>query len=142
VDRAMTAQDAPGPVPEPVAPGIDEDSRFYWDGLDSEQLTVQECQHCGRRRFPPMPSCPYCAATGAVIREATAGTVYSWVTVRRAFQAAFAADVPYTIATVDLDGGGRLAARLEPGEAARPGLRVRPYFVRHPGWTEARFRPE
>ena len=99
------------PAPEPVPPVPDADSRFYWEGLASERLLVQACGRCGRRRFPPMPSCPYCAAVGAVIREAAAGTVYSWVTVRRAFQAAFEAEVPYTIATVDLDGGGRIEDR-------------------------------
>jgi uncharacterized OB-fold protein len=130
------------PAAEPAAPVTDADSRLYWESLAKEQLTLQECTSCGRRRFPPMPSCPYCGATGAEIREATAGTVYSWVTVRRAFQPAFAAEVPYTIATVDLDGGGRMVARLEPGEAAAPGARVRPHFVRHSGWTEVRFHPE
>lgn len=137
----MTAP-AAAPASEPVAPVPDVDSRFYWEGLAREQLPVQECASCGRRRFPPMPCCPYCAAAGAVIREAVAGTLYSWVTVRRAFQPAFAAEVPYTIATVDLDGGGRMAARLEPGEAASAGLRVRPHYVRHAGWTEVRFHPE
>lgn len=130
------------PACEPDPPAMDADSRFHWEGLDREQLTVQECTACGRRRFPPMPSCPYCAATGTVIAEATAGTVYSWVTVRRAFQPAFAGEVPYTIATVDLDGGGRIAGRLVPGDAASAGQRVRPHFVRHRGWTEARFHPE
>jgi uncharacterized protein len=133
---------AGGAAPEPDAPVADADSQFYWEGLAQELLSVQECTACGRRRFPPMPCCPYCAATGTVIREATAGTVYSWITVRRAFQPAFAAEVPYTIATVDLDGGGRIAGRLEPEDAATPGLRVRPHFVHHPGWTEARFHPE
>ncbi len=128
--------------PEPSPPVPDADSRFYWEGLAGERLLIQACARCGRRRFPPMPSCPYCAATGSVIGEAEAGTVYSWITVRRAFQAAFEAEVPYTIATVDLDSGGRVVGRLEPGDAASPGLRVRSRFVHHEGWTELRFHPE
>lgn len=133
---------APEAEPASLTPVADADSQFYWDALAGERLVVQECQSCGRRRFPPMPSCPYCAATEAVVREAVAGTIYSWVIIRRAFQPAFAGDVPYTIATVDLDGGGRLIGRLEPGDAASPGLRVRPHYVHHPDWTEARFHPE
>lgn len=133
----------PEPVaPEPVAPSPDVDSQFYWDGLARNELLVQECGACHKRRFPPMPSCPYCAAVDTVVREAVAGAVYSWVVVHRAFQPAFASEVPYSLATVDLDGGGRIVGRLEPGEAARPGLRVRPHFVGHQGWTEARFHPE
>jgi uncharacterized protein len=132
----------PGPAPEPIPPSPDVDSQFYWDDLAKGRLSVQECASCRRRRFPPMPSCPYCAAVDTVIGEATAGSVYSWVTVRRAFQPAFETDVPYTLATVDLDGGGRIVGRLEPGEAARAGLTVRPHFVPHQGWTEVRFHPE
>lgn len=127
--------------PEPLAPAVDVDSRFYWEGLAAEELLVQECGACTKRRFPPMPSCPYCGAVGAVVRQAVAGTVYSWVTVHRAFQPAFADQVPYTLVTVDLDGGGRVVGRLEPGEAVRSELRVRPHFVHHQGWTEARFGP-
>jgi uncharacterized protein len=138
----MTAGGTGGTAPGPVAPSPDVDSRFYWDDLGREQVSVQECGSCRRRRFPPMPSCPYCAAVGAVIRQATEGTVYSWVTVRRAFQPAFESDVPYTIVTVDLGGGGRIVGRLEPGEAAAAGLQVRPHFVHHQGWTEVRFHPE
>jgi uncharacterized OB-fold protein len=50
--------------------------------------------------------------------------------------------VPYTIVTVDLDGGGRMVGRLEPPEAVSAGLRVGPHFVPHQGWTEVRFHPE
>jgi uncharacterized OB-fold protein len=49
--------------------------------------------------------------------------------------------VPYTIATVDLDGGGRIFGRVEPAEAAAIGLAVGPVFVDHDGWTELRFAP-
>jgi len=128
---------------QPGAPTPDADTQFYWDGLAEHRLLLQECGACGRRRFPPMPCCPYCGAVEKAVREAASGgSVYSWVTVHRAFQPAFASEVPYTLATVDLDGGGRMVGRLEPGDAARAGLRVRPHFVDHVGWTEARFRPE
>jgi hypothetical protein len=139
---AASSDTASTDMAEPVAPVPDVDSQFYWDGLARGQLLVQECLSCGRRRFPPMPSCPYCGAAGAVTREASAGTVYSWITVHRAFQPAFAAEIPYTLATVDLDGGGRIVGRLEPGEAASAGRQVRPHFVPHRGWTEVRFHPE
>ncbi|MCU4185935.1 OB-fold domain-containing protein [Acidiferrimicrobium sp. IK] len=129
-------------TPAVVGPTPDIDSQFYWDGLARSQLLLQECSSCQKRRFPPMPSCPYCGSTDFEIREATKGTIYSWVTVHRAFQPAFAGEVPYTLVTVDLDGGGRIVGRLEPGAAAAAGLHVSPHFVPHEGWTEARFHPE
>lgn len=127
---------------EPLSPTPDADSRFYWEGLSQGKVLLQECTTCGKRRFPPMPCCPYCAATGFVLREASGGEVFSWVTIHRAFQPAFADEVPYTIATVDLDGGGRMIGRLEPDEGVAAGLRVRPQFVKHQDWTELRFQPE
>ena len=128
------------PNSSPAGPIPDVDTQFYWDGLSSERLLIQECTNCGQRRFPPMPVCPYCAVAAAVICEATAGVIYSWIIVHRAFQAAFASDVPYTIATIDLDGGGRIVSRLDSDQIPRPGLRVLPYFVHHDHWSEVRFR--
>jgi uncharacterized OB-fold protein len=89
-----------------------------------------------------MPSCPFCGATGGVLVAATgAGTVYSWVRVHRPLTPAFGGDVPYTVATVDLDGGGRVFARVVPPAGVGIGVRVSPVFVDHDGWTELRFRP-
>ena len=70
-----------------------------------------------------------------------AGEVYSWVRVERALTPAMADDAPYCVATVDLDGGGRLQARLEPPGAASIGLAVHPLYVDHGTWTELRFAP-
>jgi uncharacterized OB-fold protein len=90
-----------------------------------------------------MPTCPYCASIETEIcDDVVAGTVYSWIVVHRAFQPAFEEEVPYTLVTVDLDGGGRLVGRLEPGQVAGPGMRVCPYFVDHYDWSEVRFRQE
>ena len=63
--------------------------------------------------------------------------MYSFIEVRRAFDPAFADDIPYTIATVDLDRGGRLVARIDGGAAI--GDRLTPVFVDHDAWTELRF---
>lgn len=40
------------------------------------------------------------------------GTVYSWVTVHRALDPAFADDVPYTIVAIDLVEGPRMFGRF------------------------------
>jgi uncharacterized OB-fold protein len=88
-----------------------------------------------------MPSCPFCAAPGGadVVVPGT-GRVYSWVGVHRAMTPAFAGEVPYTVATVDLDGGGRVFARVGPVSEVAIGVSVLPEFVDHDGWTELRFR--
>lgn len=125
--------------PAPPTPSPDEQSGPYWEGLRDGRVLIQACTACGRRRFPPTPGCPYCADPALRWEEAAGtGTVYSFITVHRAFDAAFADDVPYDVATIDLDGGGRMVGRVT--GATEIGARVSPAFVDRGDWTELRFR--
>ena len=125
-----------------IAPQPDEESAAFWRGLEEGRIVLQTCTGCDRRRFPRMPTCPYCGSDAhADVEVAGTGVVYSWVRAERALSPATAAEVPYCIATVDLDGGGRIHGRLEPAAAARIGLDVRPVFATREGWTELRFAP-
>lgn len=126
----------------PLAPVPDADSAFYWNGLAEGKLLLQRCNHCDRCRFPPMPSCPYCGGRdSSQVTASGDGSIYSWIVVHRAFDPAFAREVPYTLASVDLDEGGRVVGRIE-GGAAQFGMRVRAKFFRHADWTELRFQPQ
>ena len=132
---SATAADLAEPRPSP-----DQESAHYWAELNEHHIVVQVCSACGRRRFPPTPACPYCAEPESRWeRIEGTGTVYSYIVVHRAFDPAFAGEVPYAIATIDFDGGGRIVART----TERPviGARMRPEFVPHHGWTELRFAP-
>jgi uncharacterized OB-fold protein len=123
-----------------VAPVADEESAFYWNGLREHRILVQRCEVCGRHRFPPMPACPHCGASGGEIVELDGrATVYSWIVVRRAFNPAFASDVPYTVATVELAPGCRTVARLEAVDSVTAGDALVPAFVDYGNWTELRF---
>jgi uncharacterized protein len=127
------------PVPAPVP---DADTAPFLDALRDHRIVLQRCVECGRVRFPPMPACPWCGATGAAPVTATGeGHVYSWVGVQRSLTPAFESEVPYTIATVDLVEGARVFGRLEGPEPRAPGGAVAATFVDHEGWTELRFRP-
>ncbi|SHK67864.1 hypothetical protein SAMN05443637_11041 [Pseudonocardia thermophila] len=131
----MTLDQAPAPpVPQP-----DPDSAPYWQALREHRVVVQRCAACGVHHFPPTPGCPHCGHPDVTWVEVPAtGTVYSYVTVHRAFDPAFADQVPYVIATVDLDCGARVIGRLT-GPAAID-ARVEGEFADHPEWTELRFR--
>jgi uncharacterized OB-fold protein len=130
--------EAPAPA-RPPAPVADDESRFYWDGLRAHRVLVERCAACSRHRFPPMPACPHCGTPGGEVVELDGrGAVYSWIVVHRAFNDAFAAEVPYTIAVVELAPGCRTVARAEGPVTA--GTAVEAFFVDHDGWTELRFR--
>jgi uncharacterized OB-fold protein len=136
----MTAVAEAKPIPAP--PAHDTDSDFFWRGLREHKLLLQQCTECSRHRFPPMPSCPYCAAGGSAVQQSMGnGSVYSWIVVHRAFDPAFAADVPYILASIDLDEGGRIVARLVGAGKAEFGMRVSAVYQDHPAWTELRFQP-
>jgi uncharacterized OB-fold protein len=127
------------PHPAPRLTDDPDDAAPYWSGLDAGEVRLQRCVHCGRHRFPPMPSCPYCATPGGdVVAVAGEGVVYALVRVRRAFSPAFADDVPYTVAVVDLPERVRLLGVIA-GDGARIGDRVHPRPVHREGWTELRF---
>lgn len=124
-------------------PTIDEESAPFWAGLGRGVVVVQFCLSCRRHRFPLLPGCPYCSSPESEVVEVDGrGSVYSWVRVVRAFSDEFVNDVPYVIATVELDVGCRIFGRLEPESAAVIGLRVVPRLVAHEEWTELRFAPD
>lgn len=125
----------------PSAPRDDIDSKFYWDGLRRRVLLVQSCVDCRRVRFPPMPCCPFCSSPKFEVTHASGrGKVYSWIVVRRAFDATFIDQVPYVLATVDLDEGARLVGRIEGHREVNFDASVSAIFFDHPDWTELRFQ--
>jgi uncharacterized protein len=103
----------------------------YWDAAREGRLVVQECQSCRQLRHPPLPRCPHCHAADPDWREASGdGTVYTYTVVRHPTHYAFAGQIPYVLALVELAEGPRLVTALagvEPGEV-RVGLPVRAVF--------------
>jgi uncharacterized OB-fold protein len=108
------------PVPEP-----DEDDAEWWSFLEQGRLMVAICDSCNARWSRPIPACPYCGSSKvSLVESAGKGTVYSWVTVRRALDPAFATSVPYTVLVVDLDEGARINGRLIDQDAVDEHTRV------------------
>jgi len=88
--------------PRPVA---DHDSQRFWDACRDGQLIAQRCEECGRWRWPPRGVCPGCGSWTFEWRELPgSGVVESFVVPHRAFNPAFAEDVPYVVVHVALDG--------------------------------------
>lgn len=130
-------------APSPPTPLQDHDSAFFWEGLRGGALKLQQCITCSKRRFPPMPSCPYCASRESeIVQTNELGAIYSWIVVHHAFHPAFKDDVPYVVATIDLEGGGRMAARVDAPDGLRFGQVVQAGYLDHGSWTELRFSTE
>lgn len=121
----MSAYAKPLPVP-------DADSAPYWDGCKAHQLLLQRCDHCSVFRFPASPTCPNCSSELATwVRSSGQGKVFSWIVVRHPVPAdVYGADVPYTIALIELEEGVRMASNVlgcEP-EAVYAGMPVSVHF--------------
>ena len=114
-----------------VIPAMTELTAPYWAAAREGRLVVQECQACRRLRHPPLPRCPHCHSAALGWRDVSGdGTVYSYTVVRHATHFAFAGEIPYILAIVELAEGPRLVTALtgiEPDQAC-VGMKVRAVF--------------
>jgi uncharacterized OB-fold protein len=94
----MAAYEKPLPVP-------DADTAAFWDACRKHELRAQKCLGCGAFRWPPQGMCPACRGWDFewTLLPGT-GRVHSFVAPHYVAVKAFAADVPYVIAQVELDG--------------------------------------
>ena len=96
------------PVPEPSR-----DSKPYWDALHEDRLVIQQCAACGKLRHYPRPVCDACSSMEVGWCQASGrGRVHSWTVAHHPFHPAFKAELPYVLATVDLEEGVRMVAQL------------------------------
>ena len=96
-----------------IHPEMDEDSAPYWHSLQEHKTKLQKCDECGKFRFPPSPSCYYCASMeGRWELISGRGTIYSWIVVHHPVDKGFAGEVPFVVALVDLDEGPRIVGRF------------------------------
>lgn len=101
---------APANIKRP-APGISDDTRFFWEGAKNGKLLIQRCKCCGALRHPPGPTCPQCHSFEWDTVEACGrGTVYSFVVMHYPEVPPF--DHPNPIALIALEEGTRMIAQL------------------------------
>ncbi|HSV83224.1 MAG TPA: OB-fold domain-containing protein [Ramlibacter sp.] len=78
---SQTEQARQPAAPPSVAAGFpsNRDFDFFYSGLDSGRLLVQQCRNCGALRNPPCPMCPDCRSTHwEPVDCAPEGTIYSY----------------------------------------------------------------
>jgi uncharacterized protein len=95
--------------------------------LKDGRLMGSRCTECGYQTFPPRADCPECMSDGFEFVEYTGkGTLFTHTRIDAA-PTGFDDMVPYTIAVVELEGGGRALGWLGetiPEEALAIGMEV------------------
>lgn len=95
-------------------PVIDPGTERFWAEARAHRLTIPRCEDCGKHHFYPRALCPHCHSDRLEWSQVSgAGTVYSFTVARKPAGPAFAPDVPYAIAIVELAEGPRMMARLK-----------------------------
>jgi uncharacterized OB-fold protein len=85
----------------------------YWDAARRGELTVQRCERCGRRPFPPRAHCPGCgASTLSSTPVSGRGTIHSYTIAYRAPHPIFALQLPLVVAIVELEEGLRIMTNI------------------------------
>ena len=108
-------------------PHIDADNREFWDSCKRHAMRLQQCAECGYWRYAPSPVCHCCSSFEHEWKPVSGrGTVYSFSVVHRAPSAAFADDIPYVYAVVELEEGPMMPTNLvgTPTESVRIGMPV------------------
>ncbi|MFM1859130.1 MAG: hypothetical protein RL133_630 [Pseudomonadota bacterium] len=110
--KASDASGAGVQLPKVPAPGISDDTRFFWDGAAQGRLLVQRCKQCNTLRHPPGPACPECHSLEWDSLQASGrGTLYSYVVMHYPEVPPFA--YPNPIGLIELEEGTRLIAGLK-----------------------------
>ena len=109
----------------PPRPRQNQDSAFFWDGVEKGELRIQRCAGCAALRHPPRPMCPHCQSLDwDHVVASGRGHVYSFVVHHHPPVHGF--EVPFTVALVELEEGTRIVGNLTgiAPEAVRVGLPV------------------
>lgn len=136
----MSETDTPSkPIPEP-----DESSRPFWEGTLEGKFLLMKCDDCGTVRLPSRQHCDTCLSTAVSWVEASGrGTVRSVGRMHQRYHPGFEADLPYTIATVELEEGPRLPTNIVEleGRDVGIGMPVELTWERHEDVALPKFRP-
>ena len=128
-------------MPHAMAPNVDRDDEFFWNGVAQGRLLARRCAHCHRLQHPPSPMCPQCGSLEWDECELSGrGTLHSWIVSRHPTEPDDAARI---VALIELDEGIRLVSNLQDIEAAavENDIAVEVVFADVDGIRLPQFRP-
>lgn len=111
-------------------------TQSYWDACSRHELNIQHCSECDSYQFYPRIICSQCSSRAVDwVRASGRGKVLTWSVIRRAVSEAYAGEVPYVIALIELQEGPVMMSKLsdcEP-ESVSAGM---PVEVSFEDWSE------
>lgn len=128
--------------PYPLRPAVNEDTRFFWDGVEQGELRIQTCADCGTLRHPPGPMCPVCRSAARTHTVASGrGVLYSYVVHHH--PPVPGRETPFAVGVVELPEGVRIVGNVVdcPIDKLEVGMPLRVTFLRMddrlvlPMWT-------
>lgn len=114
----------PIPTPTPV-------TRPFWDGLNEQQVRLQQCNPCGQWIHYPRSRCPGCLSDDIQWHDVDGiGVVYTFTVTEQPTAPHFSDEVPQKLAVVELPQGVRLTTTLVNVAVSdiTVGMAVKPYF--------------
>lgn len=89
-----------------IVPPITDINRPYWDGCEAGELRLQRCNDCGTFWFPEAPTCPNCLSGSYAWKPVSGrGKVWSSILMHQKYVPAYADEVPYLVAMIELEEG-------------------------------------
>jgi uncharacterized OB-fold protein len=94
-------------------PPVNGESAPYWEGCRQGELRLQQCASCSYIQFYPRLLCSRCSGRRLNwIAASGDGRVKSFTIVRRAVSEAYAPDVPYVVALIELAEGPTMMSNV------------------------------
>ncbi|MFN4099825.1 MAG: Zn-ribbon domain-containing OB-fold protein [Pararhodobacter sp.] len=112
-------------------PTLDDVNRPFWDACREGRLALQKCRSCAHLRYPVSHVCPECLSYESDWTTVSGkGEVFSYIVFHQVYNEAFAQDVPYNVAIIQLDEGPRMISNVTgvANDAVKVGDRVEVVF--------------
>ena len=116
---------------EKPLPNPDENTQPFFDGLKQHKLLLQYFPSADHYQYPYSDRCYKDWSTDWEWRESAGnGEVYTWVRMHQLYHPSWKAEIPYTLAVVQLDEGPRMHTNLVnvPVDDVHVGMRVKVHF--------------
>lgn len=129
----------PKPLPEP-----DEASKPFFDGARAGRLMLMKCTACGAFRLPSRNHCDRCLSPEFEwVAASGRGTVRTFGVMHQRYHPAFADEIPYNVAVIELEEGPRLPSNVVgmPSRDITVGMPVMVEWEHHDDVSVPKFRP-